>query len=132
MAVLDDLSAFNHQHAIEGARLTDVVRDAEQGDLPPQAPHALQQFAALLPVQPAEGLIQNGKPRLGAKQRASQPHPLAFAAYVGWSMVSSLFLTPLALCTMDSADWGTRAINPQTTEPRTAEAREVPIGNATR
>src|SRR5579863_8636996 len=32
-------------------------------------------------------------------------HPLAFAAYVGWSMVSSLFLTPLALCTMDSADW---------------------------
>jgi hyaluronan synthase len=37
-------------------------------------------------------------------------HPLAFAAYVGWSMVSSLFLTPLALCTMDSADWGTRVI----------------------
>jgi N-acetylglucosaminyltransferase len=47
-------------------------------------------------------------------------HPLAFAAYVGWSMVSSLFLTPLALCTMDSADWGTRIIEPQ----------EVPVGNA--
>jgi len=35
-------------------------------------------------------------------------HPLAFGAYVAWSLVSSLFLTPLALCTMDSADWGTR------------------------
>jgi N-acetylglucosaminyltransferase len=48
-------------------------------------------------------------------------HPLAFAAYVGWSFVSSLFLTPLALCTMDSADWGTRVI----------EKQEVPVGNAT-
>ena len=54
-------------------------------------------------------------------------HPLAFAAYVGWSMVSSLFLTPLALCTMDSADWGTRVIDPRVREPQ-----EVPIGNATR
>src|SRR5580693_8058818 len=35
-------------------------------------------------------------------------HPPAFGAYVAWSLVSSLFLTPLALCTMDSADWGTR------------------------
>jgi len=35
-------------------------------------------------------------------------HPLAFGAYVAWSLVSSLFLTPLAMCTMDSADWGTR------------------------
>jgi hypothetical protein len=41
-------------------------------------------------------------------------------------MVSSLFLTPLALCTMDSADWGTRAIAPRNTQPR-----EVPIGNTT-
>ena len=38
-------------------------------------------------------------------------HPLAFGAYVAWSLVSSLFLTPLALCTMDSADWGTRTRN---------------------
>jgi len=35
-------------------------------------------------------------------------HPIGFGAYVAWSLVSSLFLTPLALCTMDSADWGTR------------------------
>ena len=49
-------------------------------------------------------------------------HPLAFAAYVGWSLVSSLFLTPLALCTMDSADWGTR----------TLEQQEVPVGSADR
>jgi len=47
-------------------------------------------------------------------------HPLAFGAYVAWSLVSSLFLTPLALCTMDSADWGTR----------TKEQQEVPLGNA--
>jgi len=49
-------------------------------------------------------------------------HPLAFAAYVAWSLVSSLFLTPLALCTMDSADWGTRII----------EQQEVPVGNNNR
>jgi len=53
--------------------------------------------------------------------REALAHPLVFGAYVGWSMVSSLFLTPLALCTMDSADWGTRT----KTEP------EVPLGNAT-
>jgi len=46
-------------------------------------------------------------------------HPLAFGAYMGWSLVSVLFLTPLALCTMDSADWGTRA-KPQ---------QEVELGN---
>jgi hypothetical protein len=40
--------------------------------------------------------------------REALAHPLVFGAYVGWSLVSSLFLTPLALCTMDSADWGTR------------------------
>src|SRR5580658_6568744 len=45
-------------------------------------------------------------------------HPIAFGAYVSWALVSSLFLTPLALCTMDSADWGTRTKQP-----------EVPVGN---
>jgi hyaluronan synthase len=58
--------------------------------------------------------------------REAVAHPLAFAAYVGWSMVSSLFLTPLALCTMDSADWGTRTI-----DRRTNQAQEVPIGHTT-
>lgn len=36
-------------------------------------------------------------------------NPLFFAAYVAWWLVSNLFLTPLALCTMDSRDWGTRS-----------------------
>jgi N-acetylglucosaminyltransferase len=45
-------------------------------------------------------------------------HPLAFGAYVAWSMVSSLFLTPLALCTMDSADWGTRTKEQQAPQPQ--------------
>ena len=40
--------------------------------------------------------------------REAVQNPLAFAAYVAWSLVSSLFITPLALCTMDSRDWGTR------------------------
>jgi cellulose synthase/poly-beta-1,6-N-acetylglucosamine synthase-like glycosyltransferase len=53
--------------------------------------------------------------------REAIAHPLAFGAYVGWTVVSSLFLTPLALCTMDSADWGTR----------TKEQQEVPLGNTT-
>jgi hyaluronan synthase len=53
--------------------------------------------------------------------REALAHPLAFGAYVSWSLVSSLFLTPLALCTMDSADWGTR----------TKAEHEVPLGNTT-
>lgn len=54
-------------------------------------------------------------------------HPLAFGAYVAWSVVSTLFLTPLALFTMDSADWGTRAKEP---EPETKpEPQEVSLGN---
>jgi hyaluronan synthase len=40
--------------------------------------------------------------------REAVQNPLAFGAYVAWSLVSSLFITPLALCTMDSRDWGTR------------------------
>jgi hyaluronan synthase len=47
-------------------------------------------------------------------------HPLAFGAYVAWALASSLFLTPLAICTMDSADWGTR----------TKEQPEVTLGDA--
>ncbi|MGC2447004.1 MAG: glycosyltransferase family 2 protein [Candidatus Sulfotelmatobacter sp.] len=63
--------------------------------------------------------------RYSAKEAVK--HPLAFAAYVAWSFVSSLFLTPLALCTMDSADWGTRTI-----EAAAVPEQEVPLGNATR
>ncbi|MGA2807846.1 MAG: hypothetical protein ABSE87_06900, partial [Terracidiphilus sp.] len=46
-------------------------------------------------------------------------HPLAFGAYAAWALASSLFLTPLALGTMDSADWGTR----------TKEPEEATVGN---
>ncbi|MFZ0821018.1 MAG: glycosyltransferase family 2 protein [Candidatus Acidiferrales bacterium] len=52
--------------------------------------------------------------------REALVHPLMFGAYVSWSLVSSLFLTPLALCTMDSADWGTRT---------KAEQREATLAN---
>lgn len=41
--------------------------------------------------------------------REAVHNPFAFGAYVAWSLVSSLFITPLALCTMDSRDWGTRS-----------------------
>ena len=49
--------------------------------------------------------------------RETIQHPLAFGAYIAWSIASSLFITPLALCTMDSADWGTR----------TKELEEAPV-----
>jgi hyaluronan synthase len=51
--------------------------------------------------------------------REAVAHPLAFGAYVAWSLVSSLLLTPLALLTMDSRDWGTR----------TKEVNEVAVGD---
>jgi cellulose synthase/poly-beta-1,6-N-acetylglucosamine synthase-like glycosyltransferase len=41
--------------------------------------------------------------------REAVNNPLAFGAYVAWSLVSSLFITTLALCTLDSRDWGTRS-----------------------
>jgi cellulose synthase/poly-beta-1,6-N-acetylglucosamine synthase-like glycosyltransferase len=52
--------------------------------------------------------------------RETLQHPLAFGAYIAWSIASSLFITPLALCTMDSADWGTRTKE---------QLEEVPVGN---
>lgn len=48
--------------------------------------------------------------------REAVKNSLAFGAYVAWSIVSSLFITPLALCTMDSRDWGTRTKEPQAKE----------------
>jgi hyaluronan synthase len=54
--------------------------------------------------------------------REAVTHPLAFGAYVAWSMASSLLLTPLALLTMDSADWGTRA--------KKGDEAEVGVGDA--
>jgi len=56
--------------------------------------------------------------------REALAHPLAFGAYVAWALVSSLFLTPLALFTMDSADWGTRG------KEQCTEQQEVTVGNA--
>ena len=51
--------------------------------------------------------------------RETLQHPLAFGAYIAWSLASTLFITPLALCTMDSADWGTRT-----------KEQEVAVGHA--
>jgi cellulose synthase/poly-beta-1,6-N-acetylglucosamine synthase-like glycosyltransferase len=45
--------------------------------------------------------------------RETIQHPLAFGAYIAWSIASSLFITPLALLTFDSGDWGTRAKSQQ-------------------
>lgn len=41
--------------------------------------------------------------------REAVRNPLAMGAYVSWWLVSNLFITPLALCTLDSRDWGTRS-----------------------
>jgi len=41
--------------------------------------------------------------------RETVRNPLAMGAYAAWWLVSHLFITPLALCTMDSRDWGTRS-----------------------
>jgi hyaluronan synthase len=56
-------------------------------------------------------------------------HPLAFGAYVAWSIVSTIFITPLALCTMDSADWGTRTKQPEPQVETKVEPHEVHVGN---
>jgi cellulose synthase/poly-beta-1,6-N-acetylglucosamine synthase-like glycosyltransferase len=45
--------------------------------------------------------------------REALVHPWAFGAYIAWSAASTLFITPLALFTMDSADWGTRTKSEQ-------------------
>jgi hypothetical protein len=62
--------------------------------------------------------------------REAVRNPLAFGAYVAWSLVSSLFITPLALCTMDSRDWGTRTKAPEAAaelepEPEAATGTET-------
>ncbi|HEV3036897.1 MAG TPA: glycosyltransferase family 2 protein [Candidatus Angelobacter sp.] len=58
--------------------------------------------------------------RYSAKEAVK--NPLALGAYVGWWLVSNLFLTPLALCTLDSNDWGTR-------NKETAKEQEAHLGH---
>jgi len=53
--------------------------------------------------------------------REAVNNPLAFGAYVAWSLVSSLFITPLALCTLDSRDWGTRSKDTRSKETQSKE-----------
>ncbi|MFZ1084009.1 MAG: glycosyltransferase [Terracidiphilus sp.] len=48
--------------------------------------------------------------------RETLRHPFAFGAYIAWSITSSLFITPLALFTFDSGDWGTRNKEQQETQ----------------
>jgi hyaluronan synthase len=52
--------------------------------------------------------------------REAVNNPLAFGAYLAWTVVSSLFLTTLALCTLDSRDWGTRT-KEQETQPEVTD-----------
>jgi hypothetical protein len=52
-------------------------------------------------------------------------HPVAFGAYAGWTLISTIFLTPLALLTLDSTDWGTRAKQ----ENQKTQERDVLLGN---
>lgn len=59
--------------------------------------------------------------------RETVQNPLAFGAYVAWSIVSSLFITPLALFTMDSKDWGTRSKEGIPVEPE--EEKEASDGH---
>jgi hyaluronan synthase len=56
--------------------------------------------------------------------RETLRNPLAFGAYIAWSLASALFITPLALCTMDSADWGTR------TKTQQEQQEEAQLGHA--
>jgi hyaluronan synthase len=53
--------------------------------------------------------------------REAVNNPLAFGAYVAWSLVSSLFITTLALCTLDSRDWCTRSKETGSKEPQSKE-----------
>jgi hyaluronan synthase len=55
--------------------------------------------------------------------REAVNNPLAFGAYLAWSLVSSLFITPLALCTLDSKDWGTRTKQQEVTDGDTADQK---------
>ena len=52
--------------------------------------------------------------------REAVNNPLAFGAYLAWSIVSSLFITTLALCTLDSKDWGTRTKEQEAADGNTA------------
>jgi cellulose synthase/poly-beta-1,6-N-acetylglucosamine synthase-like glycosyltransferase len=57
--------------------------------------------------------------------REAVDNPLAFGAYLAWSIVSSLFITTLALCTLDSKDWGTRTKEQEATDGHTTDQKIV-------
>jgi hyaluronan synthase len=56
--------------------------------------------------------------------REAVNHPLAFGAYLAWSLVSSVFITTLALCTLDSKDWGTRTKEQEAPDGNDAHAHQ--------
>jgi hypothetical protein len=58
--------------------------------------------------------------------REAVNNPLAFGAYLAWSLVSSLFITTLALCTMDSKDWGTRTKEQEADDDDVARQESAP------
>jgi hypothetical protein len=68
--------------------------------------------------------------------REAVRNPLALGAYVAWWLVSNLFLTPLALCTMDSRDWGTRNKDTRSEDIRSEDTRnkeqEARLGHSNR
>ena len=79
-AVFDDASGVYDQHARERQGFSDIMSNAEQGCITPVFANATHKISALLAIEAAERLVQNGKPDATFMHRASEPNALSFAA----------------------------------------------------
>jgi hypothetical protein len=75
-AVLDDLPVVDHQHAVEGQRLRDVVGHAEQRGVAPATAGGGEQRVTLGAVEAAEGLVEQDQPGVLPQHRAPEAHAL--------------------------------------------------------
>src|SRR5262249_54950629 len=78
--VLDQASALEHKHPLEGARIAHVMSHADQRGVSPTFTRAREQLAPLAKAEPAKRLIQNGQTHVGASKGTSKAHTLALAA----------------------------------------------------
>ena len=112
-AVLDQAAPFDHQHALEIARLCDVVGDAEQSRVAPELPGPAEQPAALGPVEAAERLVEDDEARPGRIERPTEPDALPFAPGEPAAALAQAGLEPVGEMRQDTQQLGLgRALSP--------------------
>jgi hypothetical protein len=77
---LHDAAPIEDENPLEGERLIDVVGYEEQSSLAPDLARPREQLVPPLPVDPAEGLVENRQAHGLPSLRSPETHALSFAS----------------------------------------------------